>query len=551
MPLEIAPAGGDTMEPKRKLDRTEAEARIAKLALEKDKLELEISALAESRTPGGRFAELLRAGTVPVAFVGVLVTAIIGLGQFNSAQEARLDERFDKALTRLTSNSVQDRITGVSALALIASDKNTKRRSAALHALVDDAATESNQEVQDSIADVFRRLPHGQINVELNEPLSAALDHSRSLLAKSIVLSRRIQNARSLAVVRSLLGLRAEIAQEDAPSSQELSQLSIAGKIKYLETKSNPIHDVPEDSKIRLESLSRLIIMIVNDGGRSKDFSHIYCEKCAFPRDVSFDEVNFEGAFLSGADFSGASLKKVSFKNADIAGASFYGADLEGSDITTTGPFSPSVENMLMGRRFPVLACADLRGANLSGMVLLEKTVSYSSVYENGVQSEYSGVNDLHAKIDSTTKMDRFSIVYDTSYSDNIIQSKTKTEKERQFIDEMADGELSSSLMSKTWSRYYSYRTVANYASDPGNWSDVGIVQHESVSAKSVARVDPGAGREVARYLTAQTSSALSTPADFLRRFRSKDPPAALTEYSLATKCGGQARQIIPFLQWH
>src|SRR5580704_3328910 len=140
------------------VNQGEAGSRIERLRLEKQKQILELRSLVRSLSWHGTSLEWLKAATVPAALLGVLVTFMIGSNQIQQTQDARDSERFDRALSRLASSSTNERLTGVAGLRLFLATQNNLRHAATLQFLVNAAAIEDTDIVQNAILDVFRAI---------------------------------------------------------------------------------------------------------------------------------------------------------------------------------------------------------------------------------------------------------------------------------------------------------------------------------------------------------------------------------------------------------
>ncbi len=104
--------------------------------LEIKKLQLETLSLSRQLSRLGFTLEWLKSAGVLVALIGVGVTLYIGFRQARQIKQARLNERFDKALTRLASDKEKERINAVSSLGLFLTEHNNSLQGSALHFLV-------------------------------------------------------------------------------------------------------------------------------------------------------------------------------------------------------------------------------------------------------------------------------------------------------------------------------------------------------------------------------------------------------------------------------
>ena len=333
-----------------------------KLELECEKLAAERRLLARQLTTSWHFLEWLKGLTVPAAIFSVIATVGIGYQQIQQAQEARLNDRFEKVLVRLASQNANERLTGVAGLSLFTSDRGSAGfDKLALFYLVEALATEADSTVQDAIIDVFRKkeLPVGR----------AVLDHA---IAKNRLIfgaiERTHEQRRIEAQTRALESLHKKPRPRppEAPESAGPQEtMSIATAQNVVTMLAYPLEGQPREQKI-LEGLASLIVTVLRrnpEGVEAVDLSGIYCVDCDFSG-LSLRGANFTGSVLSSAKFVRSDLRQSVFLRSDASGAMFYRADLRGSTFGfRKGPQRTSIGNRYP---FPFLECANLGQVNLA-----------------------------------------------------------------------------------------------------------------------------------------------------------------------------------------
>lgn len=286
------------------------------------------------------YLEWFKAGATAVTLLGIAVTFGVGFYQATLTRDEQINERFDKALSRISSANVNDRLMGVSSLRLFLMKDRSDRQEDALYFLINAVNYEQDPKVQQAILDTFSTVPASGIPVAaLNRELQFALDSNRTLanLAEELNRSR-------------LMG--------KAPSREEIFNDFI--HYRYARLKQDELRP--------LEGMSRIVAALVRAGAYSSDFSSVSCVSCDLSH-ASLAGVHFTGAYLPGANFVFSNLARASFRGAYLGRANFNRSDLQGADLRDTvveldDSSVPSVE-------LPSLECADLRSANLSGLVLL------------------------------------------------------------------------------------------------------------------------------------------------------------------------------------
>lgn len=357
------------------LGRSKFEAELGKLESEREKLLLERRSLVRQLSWVGEVREWLKAATVPAALVGVIVTFLVGAKQVHEIQENRSSDRFDKALARLASANIRERMTGVSGLQMFLSENDTTRKEASLLFLVGSMAAEVDAAAQDAILNVFRTMDVDNLPTGIaDSALNAAIARNRAIFTTAIAehFTKLTEAERSI-VVKSLNVNPQELDGPFIPE-KHLSALTIDHLRSLLSVKKSPLGQISADNLKELSGLASIITTLVRKGAKSSDFRNIFCENCDFTSAKNLPKADFSGSFLKSANFSAVNLSESSFRDADIGGALFFGADLTKSDLSQTSRADTPAETSQLVRNnafFPVLVCSKLQGANLSGQVFL------------------------------------------------------------------------------------------------------------------------------------------------------------------------------------
>lgn len=291
--------------------------------------------------------ELLKAALTPIAILALCVTAWMSLRQVDHIEQNRTVEQFDKVLERFASPEPRQRIAGTLGLRLFLSKEQKAYHGQVLAFLVNELAIEDAPEVRTALLETLRQAS----DVEPpNEALRVAVGHSRRLTTEA---------------------LRVSIAgQAEAPADEALDAYLAA-----LPPRAN-VPQIPA----RLVALAEAIQRLVALGARTDDMAGIYCEGCDFSQAHGHDLSGtlFDDSYLKNANFSSLNLRKASFRNADLRGVLFTSANLAGADLSVSRPAAEKV--VLAGDEdlpFPLLECADLRGADLGGLPLSQVQIRF------------------------------------------------------------------------------------------------------------------------------------------------------------------------------
>ena len=117
-------------------------------------------------------------------------------------------------------------------------------------------------------------------------------------------------------------------------------------------------------------------------GASTTNLSGIFCENCDFSGITFPHDTHFEYAILRNSRFVRANLNGAKFNNADLSSASFFGAILTNSnlsqDLDLRHPDLHQSGRAYQNYSFPFLECANLIGADLTGLPLGELQIKFS-----------------------------------------------------------------------------------------------------------------------------------------------------------------------------
>ncbi|HEX8165486.1 MAG TPA: pentapeptide repeat-containing protein [Beijerinckiaceae bacterium] len=455
----------------------DAQHRPAKSELEERKLELETRSLARQLSWQGTLIDWLKAATVPVTLLGAILAFYVGFGQLRQSEQNRTADRFDKALTRLASKNPIERITGVSSLRLFLFDEDRSLHRSSLHSLIDALAYEGEERVENAIADVFSNLKKGQISQEiLNEAAKFAVQHNRSLTALVLKSSRqKVEDAQ-----KKVLAAAGIVEQIPSPIPVSLiNQLSKEKYLEFIDQYHGPFDRLSDEHRVPLSGLKKVMSQLIAMGAKIDDFSGINCEDCDFSPADNLVKAQFDRAFLSRANFTKVDLQGASFANADLAGTIFYRADLRAANLSFTGAYLPTTGFQGVRNHFPLLECARLEGANLNGIVLLVIEKSYATFIAGEKGLQFIAPKLQSAKIDGTTKLDKFGVVVVSSIGDSYQAQHADDEMVKRFFDrELRSG---NKLFGSGWSPMRVMRYRASFTADAATYSDTSFIQRKDI----------------------------------------------------------------------
>lgn len=457
-----------------------------KLDLEIRKLQLETQSLSRQLSRLGFTLEWLKSAGVLVALIGVGVSLYIGFRQARQVEQDRLNERFDRALTRLASDKVNERITAVSGLGLFLTEHNKSLQGPALHFLVNAVSLESDPLVQSAILDIFKQLKPSQISeAAVNEALVTAVERNRSL-ATSIRQGWDDRIAQEQKTKLAGYGrLKVQLQQMSTPIPQALiSKLTLKEYLEFLEANRGLFVGLEIKEQIRLEGLARLIPTLLELGANYKDFSQIYCGECDFTRVSDLSGAKFDQAYLNRADFSRLNLRDTSFVGAQLGGTNFFAADLSNANLrNNTSGWHGGYSNA-----FPLFECAILRGADLSGTPLMLYVRDFNTTWEGEQALELIVPAMLSTQIDGSTKLEGFSVIAITTVSDAYL-SKYPTRSQFASLRNERDDLVEDPVIEGQSITAEYRRFKADFAVNESEYTTTTLVQRTMITNKNVARI--------------------------------------------------------------
>jgi len=323
------------------------------------KLELEIRQLERTMSEENWKLERLKAWG---PFLTAALTAVVALSAFfwsitsgwkqmTLTQNAQDQDRFDKALTRLGSASVSERLTGAAGLSLFLTSDQEQRHAATLRFLASALVIEKDSSVRQAILDTFSHMDPAVVGAPAREEgLRTLLDLNRSTYSALL----------------------------HVPPSEPETQKFLAAE--------------EADLAAAVGASAKAILIFVKNGTFGRDFSGISCEGCDFsgsPVALDFSNARFERAFLPNANFSGVELSGSSFAGAYLSGTKFEGADLKRARFTG---IRYAVEHFTGTGNKPLspdFACADASEADFSGSLF------FGVIESNMANERIAGYPDL------------------------------------------------------------------------------------------------------------------------------------------------------------
>jgi len=487
--------------PPSSLDEIETRARIEKLTLEQQKLALERQLLTRELAWQGRLINWLKALAVPVTFSGAALAYIIGSGQLRQSEQNRVADRFDKTLARVASDKTTERVTGISGLRLFLQERSAPEiQTATLQYLVNAISVEKDPLVRGAILDTFDSIRKSDVPLTaIDGALRTAVERNRNLAASVYQQWRvRIEGSQKQRIAQVVsLHLKPEQIPSPIPEAL-LAKLNFADFVGVLDSERGPFQDLPPEDIVPLEGLARTISKLVQLGGTHHDFSRIYCEKCDFAGVASLSQSKFDRAYLGGADFSHSVLRGASFKDADIGGAFFYGSDLKNANLTTRFHRDYGFRGLVAFT--PYLDCANLDGADLSGITVAVLLREFSPTWSGGHALETRVPKIGAAVISATTKMEDAIVIVITEVSDSYATKHPKDEVVLAIRDDMPENPLLANL----WSHGERFRRHGFFASDEANYTRTGVIQS--------AKIKIGGGAELQQWAKAALKGLIDQP---------------------------------------
>jgi len=313
-------------------------------------------------------------------------------------------------------------MTGVSGLNLFLRDGSPSLQNQALQFLVNGLSLETDVQVRGGILDVLADLRSAHLSQgALDEALRTAVERNRSL-TKEIVTGwpKGVLKQKKLILAKfKIAGLDLDGNEGEIPA-KVIAGLTNEQYLALLDAEHGPFQALNPAQEVPLTSLSKAIETLVALGATVSDFEGMYCEKCDFSKATRpLDGAIFDQAYLARADFAHVSLQGASFRYADIAGTNFFGADLTKANLK-------SQERKLAGKGlrylFPMLECAKLRGADLTGLPLVFFHKSFSTTSSSGLEFDINVPRMASVQLDESTKLDAFTITVGFEITDDYLK---------------------------------------------------------------------------------------------------------------------------------
>jgi uncharacterized protein YjbI with pentapeptide repeats len=454
-----------------------------KRTLEVEKLALERKALERQLSLQGVLINWLQVASVPVALLGAVLAFFIGYGQLRQGQDTQVSERFDRALTHLASDKWQERMAGVSGLELFFYD-NTPLQKQALRSLINGLSVETDTRVRGAILDVLADLKPGNLSkAALDEGLRTAIERDRSL-TKSILDGWRaniVDRQKQILAKFKIQGLDPDSIHDQIPA-QLIATLTTEQYLALLDAEHGPFEDDDPSQDVPLGGLRSAIETLLVQGATAQDFKNLNCEYCNFSSVKFPDQTVFDGSYLAGANFEHASLHGASFADADVGGTNFFDADLTGARLTTNF-LGRGHAARGFGYQLPLLECANLQGADLTGLplVLFVKSFTTSPIYR--IDYKIVVPRMVSTKLNADTKLDNFKIVTAILISDAYIKQHPEAE-EVKYLTTTRDNLWPIPITNHSWASVGFRRLHGDYAQDASAYTDT--------IAMTDWQVDPG-----------------------------------------------------------
>lgn len=448
------------------MTQTDGQEDTEKSAIEKEKTALEKRLLQRQLSVQGHLMAWLQATSVPVALLGAVLAFFVGFGQLRQGAENQEADRFDKALTRLASTRPNERITGVSGLQLFLSARNPLLQQEALQFLINGLSLETNTRVRGAILDVLADLqPGSPSQAALDEGLRTAVERDRNLTKLIVDASRhRIAQQKKQTLTKFKIAVVDLEGMGDEIPAQVTTALTTEQYLALLDAEHTPFEMLDPSEEVPLIGLRTAIQTLVARGATSDDFKQIYCEDCDFTSAKSLDGAVFDGAYLTGADFAHVSLRRASFKNADLGGTNFFHADLTKANLRADGPLQGFASQGL-DRELPLLECAKLGGADLSGQPLVIFVKEFSNMAGSIEMPRMSSV-----QFDASTKLDYFRTLIAIAISDAYLKRQSAA-REVKYLTANRDALWENPLAEGSWLRPDFRRIHVNSTKDAAEWT--------------------------------------------------------------------------------
>jgi hypothetical protein len=382
-----------------------------------------------------------------------------------------VSERFDKALTHLASDKWQERMAGVSGLELFFYD-NTPLQKQALRSLINGLSVETDTRVRGAILDVLADLKPGNLSkAALDEGLRTAIERDRSI-TKSILdgwRARIVDHQKQILAKFKIQGLDLDSIHDQVPA-QLIATLTTEQYLALLDAEHGPFEDDDPSQDVPLGGLRSAIETLLTQGATAQDFKNLNCETCNFGS-VKFPEgAAFDGSYLAGANFEHASLHGASFVDADVGGTDFFDADLAGARLTTT-LLKRGYAARGFASQLPLLECANLQGADLTGLPLVLFVKSLRTLPGSAIDYKIAVPRMVSTKLNAETKLDNFKIVTAILISDAYIKQHPEAE-EVKYLTTTRDNLWPIPVTNHSWTGVGFRRLHGDYAQDASAFTD-------------------------------------------------------------------------------
>jgi uncharacterized protein YjbI with pentapeptide repeats len=340
---------------------------------------LEQVQIAWQRSWQFKIIEWLKASAGLAAVIALVIAFYFNSRQMVQLSASRDDERFDKAISRLGSQSPSERIAGLAGLQLLLEPSQKSRHEAVLLFLANAVAVEKDTTVRSAILDTFANLRQYHVDPEvLNHILAAERDRNKGIL--------EYLHAR----------FRARLEENTSDIFEKGNDETGLGKVS------------PEDLA-PLQATAAALASLVRAGAYLQDLSAIYCVSCNFSSSdasVNLSSTKFDGGLLRAANFTKANLENASFDGADLVRADFTSANLRNARLTDPPLIEPSIQAIVIGKALwaatgPVFECADLTGTDFTGSTMFG--FYWTDVNGAGYFPRWFGANLNGAKLGSFT----------------------------------------------------------------------------------------------------------------------------------------------------
>jgi uncharacterized protein YjbI with pentapeptide repeats len=489
---------------------------VQKQNLEIEKLLRERQLLDRQLSTQGLLIEWLKAAAVPITLLGAIVAFYTGFGQLQQASRSQAADRFDKALSRLSSDRVEEKLTGISGLQLFLESQDAQFQEQTLQYLINALSLEKDDRVQGAILDAILGVkPEIVGQTALNSALANVIARNRNLteLIDKSWRKKTLEEQIKLVISYNIEGVKLDHDVNEIPAAI-ITKLNTDQYLKLVSLYHRAFDSTNIDNMFMLRGLTQATEILFAKGASINDLHGIYCEGCDFKSAKGLRDSNFDNSYLSRADFSHVDLRNSSFRDADIGGTDFFAADLGGANLSLdTWALRKAVPSKGYAYMLPVFECATLDGADLTGQPLV---LFARSTNAETKEVEIESASLMQSKTNNT-KIDSFSIINVNRVTDSYLK---KYPTDETFHINKGRGELwGDPILSGYASRAILARRFADFAEDSDNYTSTIAYTVSSIDHEAMSRL----GGE-AYYLRIHFDKP-----EFQYRSQFKDLPTALT----------------------